>query len=451
MSRDLSTIAKNIKKHREKNGITQNELARYSGVTYNVLIKVESGATSNPTIDTVLKLARGLKVSVDELIKPQFSKNKLICTICSKEFSSEKRIWRCECGGFLTLYFESQFPIEKIKQRKPTMWRYREAIPIDKDTNIVSFNESITPLTEISIDNRNIFVKQDNLFTSGTYKDRGAAILISKVKEFGIDRIVEDSLIDDSSGSACNAITAYCAHANITCDLFTSISTNEDKLWAARLFGSKIHKVKGSISEIKKEVSNAINEEYYANHVWNPFFFQGLKTLSFEIWEQLDWKAPDTLILPVGNGTLLLGAYLGFFELYRAGVISNMPKIIGIQSIHCAPLYFAFKEHLFDIPKVTNNETFAEGIAISNPIRGKEILDAVSKTNGMFITVDTDEMISALREMYLQGYSIESTSAATIAGAKKYLKMSKKNEKIVSVLTGTGNKSKIRIHRVLIS
>ena len=156
--------------------------------------------------------------------------------------------------------------------------------------------------------------------------------------------------------------------------------------------------------------------------------------------EQLGWKAPDTLVLPVGNGTLLLGVYIGFNELLKAGIVNKMPKIIGIQTENCAPLYKALKEGATEIPKIDKKDTIAEGIAIAEPIRGKEIIESVKDSGGNILTVNETEIKDTLKEICLMGFYIEPTSAATIAGLKKYLETSV-GETVASVFTGNGLKT----------
>ncbi len=449
MSSTLTSIAKNIKRYREMSKLTQTELTHLSGVDYNVLIKIESGATSNPTIDSVFKLAKGLRITIDELIKSTSSANTFICTTCGKDFPTDKLIWKCTCGGILNLNYTPSFPIDEIKQRKPTMWRYREALPIEKDDHIVSLDETITPLSQIVINNHNIFIKQDYFFSTGTYKDRGAAVMVSKAKELGVDKLIEDSLLDDLSGSASYAVSAYCARGNIKCDIYTPENINPDKLGEIRLYGSKIHRLKDSTSKTKQDLLLNTNNEYYANHRWNPYFLQGTKTLAYEIWEQLGWQSPDTIIIPVGNGTLLLGVYIGFDDLLRAGAVKKIPKIIGVQSENCAPLYSAYKNKLSTIPKMIYKKTIAEGIAIANPLRVKDIIRAIMDSNGDIIMVTDEEIIVALTEMYLKGFSIELISAATVAGVKKYLKSNKHEESIIAVLTDNGYRSMEKISKIL--
>ena len=139
--------------------------------------------------------------------------NQLICTECKATYSLDDPRWKCDCGAILDIEFRVVFDLDKIRKRKPTMWRYREAIPVQDNANKVSFDEGFTPLIEVDFDGKPVLIKQEQLFATGSYKDRGASVLISKVKELGIKKVVEDS-----SGNAGSAISAYCAKAGITCE-----------------------------------------------------------------------------------------------------------------------------------------------------------------------------------------------------------------------------------------
>src|SRR4030042_1265034 len=166
----------------------------------------------------------------------------------------------------------------------------------------------------------------------------------------------------------------------------------------------------------------------YASHCWNPFFLHGTKTFTFEVWERMGWESPDTLVLPIGHGTLFLGAYMGFKELEEAGMIKRIPRLVGVQSASCAPLYQAFKKGWREAHPIKKKETVAEGIAIAEPVRGRQILEAVRETDGEILTVTEKEIKEALREMGGRGHFIEPTSAATIAGLKKYLRKKRQKE-----------------------
>ena len=368
----------------------------------------------------------------------------LVCYTCQRSYPLDDPRWQCECGSILDLAFTPIFDREKIQGRKPTMWRYREAIPIARDTNIVSFDEGFTPLAQVRFNDYPVLIKQDHLFPSASYKDRGASVLISKVRELGITTVVEDS-----SGNAGCAVAAYCARAQIRCKIFVPEDTSAGKLAQIKLYGATLKKIPGSREDTARAVLRAAQKEYYASHSWNPFFFQGTKTFAYEVCEQLGWTSPDAIILPVGNGTLVLGAYIGFTELRTAGIIDTIPKIIAVQSEHCAPLYKAFHENLKKVQPVEKTDTLAEGIAIADPIRGTQILDAVRNSNGSFIMVNDAQITDSLKELGRKGFYIEPTSAATTAGIGKYLESMQSDEVIVSVFTGHGLKSTEKIIKVV--
>jgi threonine synthase len=320
-------------------------------------------------------------------------------------------------------------------KRDPTLWRYREAIPILQDEHILSLGEGFTPLEEMEFNGHRVLLKIDYLFPTGSYKDRGATVLVSKLRELGIRKVVEDS-----SGNAGSAIAAYCARAGIGCEIYVPESTSSGKLVQIQAYGATVKKVEGSREKTAEVAMEAASKIYYASHCWNPFFLHGTKTFAFEIWEQIGWKAPDALVLPVGHGTLFLGAYIGFKELEDAGKVERIPRLVGIQSAACAPLYQAFKKGWKENFPTEKKETMAEGIAIANPVRGRQILEAIRETGGEVLAVTEKEIGVALKEMSRKGHFIEPTSAATVAGLKKYLKNNKK-EVVVSTLTGMGLKS----------
>jgi threonine synthase len=295
--------------------------------------------------------------------------------------------------------------------------------------------EGFTPLESIEWNGHRVLLKIDYLFPTGSYKDRGATVLISKVKELGIKKVVEDS-----SGNAGCAIAAYCARARIGCEIYVPEATSPGKLAQIRAYGANLERIEGSRERAAEVTMEAASRIYYASHCWNPFFLHGTKTFAFEIWEQMGWKAPHVIVLPVGHGTLFLGTYLGFKELKEAGMVKRIPRLVAVQSASCAPLYQAFKKGWNEARPIEKRETMAEGIAIAEPVRGRQILETIRETDGEVLTVTEKEIGVAMREMGIKGHFIEPTSAATIAGLKKYLKHIKK-EIVVSTLTGMGLKA----------
>ncbi len=357
----------------------------------------------------------------------------LFCQSCHTKYPSSAPIWKCRCGGLLSLDFRARFPIDKIQKRKPSLWRYREALPIEQDHHIVTFDEGFTPLVEEQFFGKKVFLKQDHLFPSGSYKDRGASVLVSKIKELGIKKVVEDS-----SGNAGAAIATYCAKATIDCHIYVPEKTSPGKLLQIEQNGAHLHKIPGTREETAKAAGQHAETTYYASHYWNPYFFHGTKTFIFEVVEQLGWTTPDLLIVPVGNGTLLYGAFIGLKELQQERIIDSLPRIIGVQAENCAPLEYVWKNHGELAQYKTLKETIAEGIAVKNPRRANDILRAVKETNGDIITVKENEILDALYYTLRRGYYIEPTSAVTIAGFQKH--HIRRNDVVVLPLTGHGLK-----------
>lgn len=359
---------------------------------------------------------------------------KLICSSCRRKYPPQGELWRCQCGLPLDLEFEGELDFRKIKKRLPGMWRYRESLPIGNDSNIVSFGEGFTPIIQQKISGKEVFLKLDFLFPSGSFKDRGASVLLSKVKELRIKKIIEDS-----SGNAGAAIAAYAARAGIECHIFVPERASPGKLQQIKAYGAEIHLVPGNRSDVSEVAMKEAEKAFYASHVWNPYFLQGIKTIAFEIYEQFDFRLPDTIILPVGNGTLLIGAYIGFSELLKLGFIQRVPRFIGVQAKACSPLFREF--HLKERGKQVFESlpTLAEGIAVSNPPRKEQILRIVRDTGGTFISVTEEEIIQGVKELSSSGIFAEPTSAVAIAGLKKIPQTIE--EKVLIPITGSGLKT----------
>jgi threonine synthase len=330
-----------------------------------------------------------------------------------------------------------------VTGRAPDMWRYREALPLALGGR-VSLGEAMTPLVPLHLAGREVLVKAEQGFPTGSYKDRGAAVMIARARETGVAEVVEDS-----SGNAGAAVAAYCARAGIACRIFVPADTSPSKLAQIELYGAQLVKVPGSREDTAAAVLEAAQEAFYASHCYNPWFFHGVKTWAYELAEQLGWEAPDAVVLPAGNGTLLLGAHLGFRDLAGAGIIPAAPKLVAVQTAGCAPLHRAFEQGLDEPAAVESTSTLAEGIAIARPVRGAQMLEAVRESGGSFLAVDDGETAEALLDMGRRGFCIEPTSAAVIAGLKRYAAAAPVGERIVSVFTGHGLKAAGTIHTML--
>lgn len=359
--------------------------------------------------------------------------DQLVCATCHAAYPLYKPRWRCACGGLLDLQFTPRFDLGAIASRPPTLWRYREALPLPAEARPVTLGEGFTPIIEITIAGRTVHVKQEQLAPSGSYKDRGATLLISAARAMGVADVVEDS-----SGNAGAAIAAYAAAAAINCEIFVPANTSPEKVAQVRAYGAAINLVPGSRQDTARAVWEAAQTRYYASHVWNPLFFQGTKTFAYEVCEQLGWRGPDAVLLPVGNGTLLLGAYLGFRDLLGAGLIDHLPRLFAVQAQRCAPLAQAARLNADQPAAIVSQPTWAEGIAIATPIRGDQCLRAVRDSGGAWLMVSEDQIAQAWSELAGRGYYVEPTSAATIAALPH---LPSDAGTCVTALTGHGLKS----------
>lgn len=366
-----------------------------------------------------------------------------VCADCGEKSDPRTLAWRCHCGGLFNLEeFDVRFPIDKIKSRPPTLWRYQEALPFSTSVfNKITLGEGGTAMVPLDSQSPNLLVKMDYMMPTLSFKDRGAAVLIAKAKELGVQHVIADS-----SGNAGTSIAAYASRAGIRCDIYVPASTSPKKLQQIKAHGATVHAIPGSRDETAAAAIEAVekNQVFYASHVYNPFFYQGTKTYAFEIWEELKGDILDTIVVPVGNGTLLLGAYYGFKELLRCKLISKMPRIIAIQAEGCAPLAKAFKEGKRLAEPVQNRGTRAEGIAIGFPARHRQILEAIFETDGIILTAPEEKIEQARQELANKGFYVEPTTAATYAGFQEYMchDQTFKSEKIVIPLCGAGLKSK---------
>lgn len=331
----------------------------------------------------------------------------LVCRDSGARYGLLEPIWRSPAtGGLLDLDWPSTFPIDAIARRPATMWRYREAIPILDDRHIVTLGEGMTPVIERELAGRRVLLKLDNRFASGSYKDRGAAVVVSHCLQAGVGAFVEDS-----SGNAGAAFAMYAAAAGVGCRIFAPASASPGKLIQVRVSGAELVSVPGTRQDTADAAWDAAQTTYYASHAWNPFFFHGTKTFAFELAEQLGWKAPEALVIPTGNGTLLLGAAIGFEELRRAGVIDRVPRLIAVQAGACAPLATPGGA----LGPNEARPTIAEGIAVQKPARAAQCLEAVRSTGGRVVTVSEEKIAAALRGAVRAGLFMEPTCAAAIA------------------------------------
>jgi threonine synthase len=376
----------------------------------------------------------------------------LQCVGCGSKYRLEETVLTCsKCGEVLDVNYDlsrlkkRKSYRESLKERSHSLWRYREFLPILSDDQIVSLGEGLTPLAKVpryarAVELHGLVMKLDYLNPTGSFKDRGTTTSVSKLKELGVH-----TAMDDSSGNAGSSLAAYCAAAGIECTLYVPATAPREKLTQAQMYGARINKITGSRTDVAKAAEAAwkTTRIFYASHNLSPFFFEGMKTVAYEICEDLVWQAPDHVIFPVGGGTLMAGAWKGFRELKELGWISRTPKLHCTQSDACMPIVNAFRSGSAKVTPVEEKETIAGGVRISNPGRGQEVLGAVRESGGQAIAV-ADDAILKHQQMIARSEGIfpEPTSCVPLAGLEKLREAGvlKADDVIVVPLTGFGLK-----------
>jgi len=322
-------------------------------------------------------------------------------------------------------------------------WRYRPFLP---QVERVSLGEGGTPLIpslhlgpELGIE---LSFKLEGTNPTGSFKDRGASVLVSVLRAFGARKVA-----DDSSGNAGAALAAYAARGGLSARLFVPAHASGKKLVQIRAYGAELTQVPGSRPRATAAAKAACQNDpelVYASHNESPYFIAGLKTLAYELAEELSWHVPNHLVVPVGGGGLFLGICQGFSELRALGWIERLPRVHVAQAAACAPIARAWELGLAAPEPVQPGKTVAEGVCIADPPRGQEILAALRDVQGTAISVPEGEIALAQRELALkEGIYIEPTSAVAMAALRKLVAQGVicPGEAVVVPLTGSGLKA----------
>ncbi len=357
--------------------------------------------------------------------------------------------WCADSGGYLNLTPGAGLKRGDINTSRYSVWRYAKAIAVD-DTHAVTMGEGWTPLTcgewNGAGHKTEVMFKLEFMMPTGSFKDRGMTVMVSYLKSCGLTDVLEDS-----SGNAGASLSAYAAEAGMRCRILVPETASYPKIAQIAACGADVVTIRGTRQDVADAAMRMSKDIFYASHNWQPFFAEGTKTLAYELWEQLAFKAPDNVIVPLGYGSNVSGCAIGFGELLRNGEIKKMPRIFGIQAANCAPYFNAFKAGVEHLVPTTVTPTIAEGIASSKPTRVVEALKAVRDSGGGIVAVTEYEIVAALGELARKGLYVEPTSAAAGAGLTQLLKSGaiQPGEATVLVLTGTGLKASEKIGQLL--
>ena len=334
---------------------------------------------------------------------------------------------------------------DQIDLTTRSLWRYRAALPFQPDT-IITMGEGCTPLLPRQIDGTPVLLKCEWMMPTGSFKDRGASVMLSLLRAQGITAVLEDS-----SGNGGAAVAAYAAAGGMKATILTPASTSPAKTVQMRAHGATVELIPGTRQDTADAAIARSGSIFYASHNWHPFFLQGTKTLAYELWEDLGFCPPDNVIVPCGAGSNVLGCEIGFSELLRAGQIDAVPRIFAAQPANCAPIAAAFVEGGTVRPSLEIRPTVAEGTAIAAPIRLPEVLGALRETQGGAVTVPEDEITAATIELARMGLYVEPTSAQVLAAFRRLRDAGTitPDQTTVLVLTGSGLKATPRIGEIL--
>ncbi|MGZ7134317.1 MAG: threonine synthase [Methanobacterium sp.] len=362
------------------------------------------------------------------------------CISCGEMYHEDEIIYTCrKCDSILEVLREVDVSKDVFNCRKSTMWKYKEFMPVDP-TKIISLQEGGTPFIkcdklgeQLGVE---LHVKVEGSNPTGSFKDRGMSVGITKAIELGVDTVG-----CASTGNTSASLAAYAARAGLRCIvLLPSGKVALGKLAQAMFHGAEVLSVKGNFDEALETVTAlALQGKLYLLNSINPFRLEGQKSIGFEIVDDLGWKSPDRIILPVGNAGNISAIWKGIKEFHNAGFIEYLPMMTGIQAEGAAPIVRAFRENKNDIIPFENPETVATAIRIGAPVSAKKALAAIYESEGTALTVTDEEILSAQKHLArTEGIGVEPASAASIAGLMKLALDGEidKNEQIVCVVTG---------------
>jgi threonine synthase len=376
----------------------------------------------------------------------------LQCSKCGMQFS-KKEIHNLSSCCSLPLF--PRYDVEKGKvyfkknsliNRPPTMWRYKEMMPVNYEENITTLGEGFTPLEPAGslgkmLGFKNLYLKNESINPTGSFKDRGMSAAISKAREFGLNKISIPT-----AGNAGGATAAYTAKAGQEAFIFMPDDTPKAFQVECEQYGAHVEMIDGLISDCGKIIAERKDQEdwFDISTLKEPYRVEGKKTMGYELAEQLNWELPDVIIYPTGGGTGIIGMWKAFDEMEKLGWIgSHRPKMISVQSEGCAPIIRAFEQGKDTADFFENPETSALGLRVPAAIGDFLILKAIRESNGYALTVSDKELMDNVKMIGKhEGIFSSPEGGATVATLPKLLDLGVINSKdrIVLFITGSGLK-----------
>tara|TARA_B110000263_G_scaffold246759_1_gene258365 strand:- start:384 stop:1604 length:1221 start_codon:yes stop_codon:yes gene_type:complete len=381
----------------------------------------------------------------------------LQCRECNKEYEPTFKYICDECFGPLDVKYK--FPSisrDLFKEREMTYWRYFELLPIEDKNNIVSIEAGMTPLVKAEklgkeLGLNNLYIKNDSVNPTFSFKDRPAGVAISKAKEFGLE-----SVGCASTGNLASATAAHAAKANLPCYIFAPSDIETAKIAQALSYGAEYISVDGTYDDANRIASQIGDSKGVGivNINLRSYYTEGSKTLAYEVAEQLDWNVPNHLVVPTGSGAMLNAICKGFEELQTVSLVDDLTSmhIHSAQPHGCAPIVDAFKKNADKVDPVEHPETVAKSLAIGDPGDGRYVLKRLKQYNGIAEETNDKEILDAILLLArTEGIFTEPAGGVSVSILKKMVEQGKidKDETTICYVTGNGLKATDSIMSVL--
>jgi threonine synthase len=257
---------------------------------------------------------------------------------------------------------------DDIDRGTRSLWRYRASLPVEI-TNPISMGERCTPIVQKEWGDFRPYFKLEWFSPTCSFKDRGTAVMLSFLRQIGVDAVLEDS-----SGNGGASVAAFGAAGGMRVKILAPAFTSPAKIAQVRAYGAEVQLVEGPREESEAEAMRQSRETFYSSHNWQPFFLEGTKSIAYELWEDFNFEAPDNIVMPTGAGSNLLGCHMAFTELLAAGQIKKLPRLFAAQPLNCSPIDASFKAGVdTPVPREVL-KTISEGTAIKHPLRLREMM-----------------------------------------------------------------------------
>jgi threonine synthase len=375
----------------------------------------------------------------------------LYCSSCGKEYETGKLYNLCVCGKPLMVAYDldrasATLTRESLAGREASLWRYREVLPVDDQRNELTLGEGMTPLLKTErlggqLGLSNLFIKDEGVNPTGSFKARGMAVAISMARELGVEKLAVPS-----AGNAAGALAAYAAKAGLPAFIFMPNDTPKANIIECQQTGAHVTLIAGLITDCGRIIAERKEAEgwFDVSTLKEPYRVEGKKTMGYELAEQLNWELPDVILYPTGGGTGLIGMWKAFDEMEAMGWIgSHRPRMVTVQAEGCAPIVKAFAAGANAGADVPDAHTVASGLRVPKAVGDFIMLDILRKSGGTAVSVTDDELIAAVKEIgSAEGIFAAPEGAACLPALKQLLSRGEldRNERIVLFNTGTGVK-----------